>query len=53
MQSLCYPTCQKHRTSENYERICLNKYIFSLNLPFGQVVEQIKAKTDMVCQMNI
>ena len=33
--------------SENYERICLNKYNFFLNLAFGQVGEQIKAKTAM------
>ena len=33
------------RTSENYERICLNKHNIFLNLAFGQEGEKINAKT--------
>jgi hypothetical protein len=35
------------RTSENYERICLNKQKTFLSLAFGQVRTKIKTKTVM------
>jgi hypothetical protein len=39
-QSSHLPTCPKAGTSENYERICLNKKKIFLNLAFGQVGEK-------------
>ena len=35
------------QTNENYERIYLNKYIFFLNLAFGQVGEKIRQRPSM------
>jgi uncharacterized membrane-anchored protein YitT (DUF2179 family) len=48
LQSSCLQTCLKLRTSENYERICLNKFFFFFNLAF-MASGWKKLRQDWIC----